>query len=106
MTKRKSMATPAKTGMTARPATEIEKESLTPHVQKFSEAKVAQGEALKVVNHLVETFAGPGYVLNINGEGVWEFVPAPPEPPAQQVIPLDIQQKIQEAADAAASDEE
>ena len=105
MTKRKGMATPSKTGMTARGATEIEQEALTPHVQKFTEAKVAQGEALKVVNHLVETFAGPGYVLNINGEGVWEFVPAPPEQPAQ-VIPMDIQQKIQEAADAAASDEE
>ena len=59
-----------------------------------------------MVNHLVETFAGSGYVLNINGEGVWDFVPAPPQQPEAQVIPLDLQQKIQEAADAVASDEE
>ena len=105
MTKKRPMARPAKTGMTPRPAPDLEQEALTPHVQKFSEAKVAQAEAIKVVNHLVETFAGPGYVLNIDNEGVWAFVPAPPEPPSQ-VIPLDLQQKIQEAADAVASDEE
>ena len=91
MTKRKTAAT----GMKARVATEIEKEALTPHVQRFTEAKAAQGEALKVVNHLVGTFAGPGYVLNIDGEGVWEFVPAPPDP---QVIPM---QQVQEDVDAA-----
>ena len=94
----------AKTGMTSRPATDLEKDALFPHVQTFTEAKQTQADSIKIVNHLVETFAGPGYVLNIN-EGTWEFIPAPPQPEAQ-VIPLDIQQKIQEAADAVATDKE
>lgn len=92
------------TGMTSRLATDLEKDSLGPHVQRFSDAKQTQADAIKIVNHLVLTFAGPGYVLNINKEGVWEFVPAPPEPQAQ-VIPMDIQAKIQEAADAAVEEQ-